>query len=209
VKRVRAPLLVLLAVVTLSSCDLFQRTQVIYDQETGSWELITNEKENYQNIFIALFGSMTPGTATDFKCTAEKVSGAYRVPYGAWFSGDRRPDGQFARTDMILMNAAGQYFIAHYDNQTGQDEYTVLIDWTNSSHLNEGYGVPNTVRVVYNSVGPVYDVYFNDSFETSLDFAALWDGGDYGPLIYIGSEAEEDFPKTPEDVKVRLYHGWL
>jgi hypothetical protein len=199
--------LILFGALFISSCDIVPiDTQFIADPGNGRWELITNDSDYYNTCFWAVFGCQSPYVAVDFMFSAEKKSGSDRVPYGAYFTAARggSANGPFSYTAMVLINAAGQYTILTYDDQSGQDLYTVLVDWTSSSYLNTGYNVINRVREKYNQISENYDIYFNGYLANSLSYTSVGWGGDFGPLLFVGSQAEEDFPGTPVDVRIDL-----
>ena len=125
----------------------------------------------------------------------KKQSGSLYGGYGIVFC-----YGDFNNYYRLLIIAAGQYSV--YAKINGVD--TAIIPWTinASPNLNTGVGVENVISVRQVTSGN-FAIYFNGVQETTFN-DMTFSGGTAGFAAYIYTQAYENFPYTPVDVRFKL-----
>jgi len=129
-----------------------------------------------------------------YEVTAKKISGFYNEPFGMIFCGS---DSAFYQLNINLDSRYNVIRQAVSGNGTTSGE--VLIPWTKSNHLEEGYNRENSVKAVKN--GNVVTLFFNGQEENSFTEPNPLNGKKIGLAVHYGKEGQENFPEIPVDVR--------
>ncbi len=196
--------LILVFFMLLVSCgDSYNQTIISSNKpiETIFWQLdgkgniqfYTNDSKYYDYIFWNSYSQTDEALMSTVTATVIKQSGSLRGGYGIIFC--YQDNNNFYR---LLIDAAGQYSV--YSRVTGT--YNVIIPWSDSAHLNSGVGVANEISVTQVSSNN-FSVKFNGTQE-ALFSDGNFSGGKAGFSAYVETQADENFPNTPEDIRFKL-----
>ncbi|MCX5848739.1 MAG: hypothetical protein NTW65_04760 [Deltaproteobacteria bacterium] len=168
----------------------------------GFVQFVSNDTNDCGYLFTHAIGSpFTPMSSVEIQI--KKVTGSSHNSYGNVFC--YQDQNNYYRVG-ITVN--GSYIINK--KVAGTTSYNIggstwystnPSSWPSSSNLNTGFGITNNIKVV-NAGGGVFDVYFNDIYETSFT-ASAFTGGYNGYSASVNTVSNESFP-TPVDVRARL-----
>lgn len=161
--------------------------------ESGFVQFFTNDAQYYNYGFFTTYNQTYALPMTTVTATVKKQSGNADSGYGIVFC-------SLDSTNLyrLLIVTTGYYMVSAKVGGT----YSTIIPWTASANLNSGFGVENVISVVQQS--PYYFIIlFNGTQETTFS-DGNFSGGRAGFSAFITSQANENFPYTPEDVRFKL-----
>ncbi len=160
----------------------------------GFVQFLTNDPRYYDYIMVNAYTQTNEALMTTVTATVIKYSGSLCTGYGIVFC--VQDNYNFYR---LLIDAAGQYSV--YSRVGGT--WSVIIPWaTPSTYLSSGVGVMNEISVTQQSPHN-FVVYFNGTQVTAFN-DSNFSGGKAGFCAYVGTQADENFPYTPEDIRFKL-----
>ncbi|ULQ59042.1 hypothetical protein K7I13_11035 [Brucepastera parasyntrophica] len=101
----------------------------------------------------------------------------------------------------VLIRTTGQYAIG----KVIDGNYTEINGWKDGTYLRRGYGVKNSIKVVWDNETAIYVLYINGMEEVrfiDLD-SPQCSGGGSGVAAVITKY--ESFPESPVKVRYRIY----
>ncbi|MBN1525686.1 MAG: hypothetical protein JW904_14500 [Spirochaetales bacterium] len=175
------------------SCALISFTveTIAWQADIDGYTQFKTNNEDYLGVSQLIWDAgSNEATMNVFELEIKKNTGMNNVGFGGIFC--VQDEDNFFR---ILIHENGRYNI--YKKITGT--WHEIRDWTASSHLLEGYGESNIIRVEYMG-GNNFDIYFNNQFIETINDTAFT-GGMYG--FYTGISTLEEFPDIPVDVRFK------
>lgn len=158
----------------------------------GFIQYYTNDPENLDHRFLRAHGTVED-SMTSTEGTVKKMSGYNQSGYGIVFC--FQDENNYYR---VLINVIGRYTIQRIVDGAG----SIIKGWGESTNLNLGYGIENTIRIDRRAEG-VFDLFFNGVLEHSFTDSSF-SGGRPGSCVLVSTEHYEFFPDTPVDVRVRF-----
>ena len=182
--------------------------------ETGFLQFYTNDADMCDKGFWYRYDKPddTMGTV---ETQVKKISGSSLYPFGIIFCFQQTDteihyyrlliytDGSYTLGKTVtntLTNLTNTTIIAVTNNNGASKEYI------QSSLLNQGYNVTNTITVVQEATAGNFTIYFNrdkNPNPAATFTETSYKGGKYGFYASVGLPSEESFPNTPVDVRFR------
>lgn len=164
---------------------------------------LTMNDEKYWSIngytLWTVWGTEVPSdTFTERTATMHKSDGNKDAGYGLVLCQGQR--GTYGNTMLTLMiNVEGYYTIG----KVVDAKYEPLFDWEKCEYINQGFGVDNTIRVVYDSGSRLFSLYINGFFIQTFkdEDAPVHSGGKNGYLVVISPQ--DTFPAEYVDVEFK------
>jgi hypothetical protein len=184
-----------------SNKDLEIKSIYWVDDGSSFLQYYTNDKSNYNT-----WGYSCPSANILSMNTSEiqikKISGNPNIEYGMVFC--LTDHNNFYRVSIIktgyrrIERRINGIYGFNYNGSWTSDPG---LGWPYSSHLNQGYGSINNIKVTRS--GTTFNVYFNNNLELSFT-DTNYSGGYTGGFALISNSNQENFPNTPVDVRFKL-----
>jgi hypothetical protein len=133
-----------------------------------------------------------------YECRVKKISGNDTNGYGLIFCADDTGANNvnFYR---LLISVNGRFNV----QKRTEGVWTTPLSWRDSSFLNPGYNVYNTLRVERSDTanGAIFRIYINGNLVADVDDASPLKGSRVGMATSTGSMEAELFPYIPVDIR--------
>jgi hypothetical protein len=170
--RTSAIFLGLLLSIFLFSCESSSGVSVAPDIATLSWVDDGNGFIQYKTNDVAYCGKYYKSSQTFDLSTEEvvgkKISGAQGYGYGVIFM--YSDSNNYYRLQVLPI---GKYAVVEYLNGV----LSTLVNWTDSTSINQGLNVSNTIRI--DKSGNTYTIFINNNSVVSYDASDLTSGNSY------------------------------
>jgi hypothetical protein len=160
----------------------------------GFIQYSTNDPKKYAYAFWNSYVNSS-GDVNVYEIECKKISGYSNIGYGMIF-GFVDNNNYYS----LIITNTGYYQIGKRVKGTT----TVVQAWLTSTHLNTGSNVLNTLKAVYSPTDKRYTVYLNGNNVAMFNEDANVTGGTkIGFYASVSSQANENFPDTPVDIRFR------
>jgi hypothetical protein len=157
----------------------------------GFTQFYTNDSQDYSRVFWSIYGN---DKKDSFEIECKRISGVQSTAYGMVFG---VPDSDNSQYYYLLITNNGYYLLG----KRTSDEYQTISDWTRSDKLFTGYNKSNILKV--SRSGALYTIFLNGNQVYQFTDSSI-SGSRVGFYAAVSSEANEDFPNSPVDVRFRI-----
>jgi hypothetical protein len=167
------------------------------DDDDGTRQFWNNDPDLYGVSSYHYMPNPNPNPNV-YECRVKKISGNDTNGYGLIFCADDSGANNvsFYR---LLISVNGRFNLQKRTVST----WTTHLSWRDSSFLNSGYNVYNTIRVERENTanGAIFRIYFNGNFVVDFDDSNPLQGRRAGMASSTGDMEMELFPFIPLDVR--------
>jgi hypothetical protein len=188
------PVMTLVFGIMLTACsdgsgDLPVKT-INWETDNSGWmQFYTNDPQYYGYGFLRYYDN---SQANAWEIVCKKMNGYRNQGFGLLFA--VADNSHYCR---LLITSNGSYNV----QKRNGDVWTTILDWANSAKINTGNNKENTLKVTKS--GSAYAIFINSEQVSQFNDSAA-SGNRFGLFVSVGSEANEDFPNTPVDVRFKV-----
>jgi hypothetical protein len=168
------------------------------DDNDGTMQYRTNDSALYDRAPFRYF--INPNADQNiYECKVKKISGNDDYGYGIIFCVDDtdRDNVSYYR---FFITVNGRYTI---QKRTGNTWATAPVNWKNSSYINTGYNIYNTLRVerANYEYGASFRIFINGNFAAAFNDENPINDSKIGLVVSVNVMEKEQFPYIPVDVR--------